>query len=196
MIKLLKYRAALLTVMFGLFGGAISKLLVIDEMTGYYTALASIIALVVNLLVSFLLKGRWNTRLKNNIKIICFALFIALVGFLYMHTKYFIENTFPYSDFENNVSYHVKGSEYTLAAKKFKAEHQYIESDADLVREGFGSPEEKGKVWTQESIDKNWLRLVLSYSLIVIFFVGLVSVLIEVLISQYGKSTEKLLEPI
>lgn len=196
MIKLLQYRAALLAVMLGLFGGAISKLLVIDELTGYYTALASIIALVVNLLVSFLLKGRWNTKLKNNIKKICLALFIVLVGFFYMHTKHFIEYTFPYSDFENNVSYHVKGREYTFAAKKFKEEHPYIVSDADLVREGFGSPDEKGKIWTQESIDKNWLSLVLSYSLVVIFFVGLVSVLIEVLISQYGKSTEKLLEQI
>lgn len=196
MIKLLQYRAALLAVLFGLFGGAISKLLVIEELTGYYTALASVIALVVNLLVSFMLKGRWSTKLKNNVKKICLFMFIGLVGFLYMHTKYFIEYTFPYADFENNIGYYVKGSEYTRTAKIFKEQHPYIESDGDLVREGFWSPEEKGKVWTQDSIDKNWLRLILSYSLVVIFFVGLISILIEVLVSQYGKSTEKLLEPI
>ena len=194
MIKLLRYRAALITVLFGLFGGAISKLLVIDEMTWYYTALASVIGLVVNLLVSFLLKGRWSRRMKNHTKMACVLVFLALIATVFLHTKYFIEGTFAYRDFDDQVSYYVKGDEYTAVARKFKEEHPFIESDTDLIQEGFGSPAEKGKAWTKESIQKNMLRLISTYSLIVIFLVALVSILIEVLMGHYAKSTEKTIE--
>jgi hypothetical protein len=196
MIQLLKYRAALLGVLFGLFGGAISQLLAIEEMTLYYTALASIIGLVVNLMVSFMLKGKWNAKMKNTIKAICAFFFVALVATLFMHTKFFIEGTFSYQNFENEVRYYIKGSEYTNVAKKFKEENPYIESDEDLIREGFGSPQEKGKVWTQESIHYNWMKMLSTYCLIVIFFVGLISILIEVLMGRYGKTTSKMIEPI
>src|SRR5690554_7811315 len=108
MIKLLRYRAALITVLFGLFGGVISKLLVIDEMTWYYTALASIIGLVVNLLVSFLLKGRWSKKMRNHTKIACVLIFVALLMTVFIHTKYFIEGTFAYRDYADQVSYYVK----------------------------------------------------------------------------------------
>ncbi|MBD8489938.1 hypothetical protein IFO69_14370 [Echinicola sp. CAU 1574] len=196
MIKLLKYRAALLGVLFGLFGGAISQLLAIEEMTLYYTALASIIGLVVNLMVSFMLKGRWSTKMKNTIKVVCVILFVGLVATLFLHTKFFIEGTFSYSDFEDKVSYYIKGSEYTNVAKKFKEENPYVESDEDLISEGFGSPEERDKVWTQESINRNWMRLLTTYSLIIIFFVALVSILIEVLMGKYGKTTSKMIETV
>lgn len=196
MISLLKYRAALIAVIFGLFGGAISHLLKIEELTFYYTALASIIALVVNLMVSFMLKGKWNTHVKYSLKAVCLFLFAGLILILYTHTRYFLEGTFPYKDFEDQVSYYIKGTEYTPAAKAFKLENPYIHSDEDLIREGFGSPEEKDKVWTQESINSMWMKLITSYCLIVILFVALISVLIEILMTKYGKSTKKMIEEI
>ncbi len=196
MIKLLQYRAALLAILFGVFGGALSQLLAIEEMTLYYTALAGIIGLVVNLLVSFLLKGRWNIKMKNTIKLACVGMFVAMIITLFMHTLFFLEGTFPYRDFEDNVTYHIKGDEYTAVAKSFMEENPYIVSDEDLIREGFGSPSEKGKVWSQSSINKSWLKLLSTYSLLVIFFVGLVSVLLEILMGRYEKSTSKSIEKI
>ncbi|WP_194973115.1 hypothetical protein [Aquiflexum lacus] len=194
MIKLLKYRAALIGVLFGLFGGGLANLLAIEEMALYYTSLATMIALVVNLLVSFLLKGKWNLKIRNQLKYISVGLFFSLIVILITHTKFFLEGTFSYSDFDNNTSYHIKGSEYTQLAKKFKLENPYIESDNDLIREGFGSPEEKGKVWTQDSINQSWLKLLITYSLMVVFFVGLISILIEILMSKYEKTTRKSIE--
>lgn len=194
MIKFLKYRAALIGVIFGLFGGGLANLLAIEEMALYYTSLATMIALIVNLLVSFLLKGKWSLKIRNKLKIVSVGLFFALIFVMLLHTKYFFEGTFSYSDFENNISYHIKGSEYTALAKKFKLENPHIESDKDLIREGFGSPEEKGKVWTQDSINQNWFKLLISYSLLVMFFVGLISVLIEILIGKYGKTIRKEIE--
>lgn len=194
MILLLKYRAAFIAILFGLFGGALSKLLAIDEMVFYYAALASIIGLVVNLMVSFMLKGKWNLNVKYSLKAVCAFLFAALIITLYWHTKYFIQGTFAFENFENETSYYIKGSEYTPIALKFIKENPLVQSDEDLIREGFGSPEEKDKVWTQESIDSTWLKLLMSYSLIIIFFVALISILIEILVGKYGKSTRKLME--
>lgn len=196
MISLLKYRAALIALIFGLFGGAISYLLKIEELAFYYTALATLIALVVNLMVSFMLKGKWNTHTRYSVKAVCLFLFAGLILILYTHTRYFLEGTFPYRDFEGQVSYYIKGTEYTPVAKDFKLENPYIQSDEDLIREGFGSPDEKDKVWTQESINNVWLKLITSYSLIVILFVALISILIEILMSKYGRSTKKLMEEI
>ena len=193
MIVLLKYRAAFIAVLFGLFGGALSKLLAIDEMVFYYAALASIIGLVVNLMVSFMLKGKWNTHVKYSLKAISGILFAALIISLYWHTKFFISGTFAFENFNNDISYYIKGSQYTPIAQRFLQENPLIHSDEDLIREGFGSPAEKDKVWTQESIDANWLKLLTSYCLIVIFFVALISLLIEILLSKYGKSTKKLM---
>lgn len=193
MIILLKYRAIFIGLLFGLFGGALTKLLAIDELAFYYTALASIIAIVVNLMVSFMLKGKWNTHVKYSVKAVCIFLFLALIIALYSHTNYFLRGTFPYRDFEDQVSYYIKGNEYTPIAKKFIEENPYIQSDEDLIREGFGSPDEKDKVWTQASINSNWMKLLTSYSLVIMFFVALVSILLEILISKYGKSTKKIM---
>ncbi|PSR53207.1 hypothetical protein AHMF7605_06520 [Adhaeribacter arboris] len=191
MIKLLQYRALFMSILFGLFGNALSKLLVIDEMTWYYTALASLIGLVVNLLVSFLLKGKWTTRMKNIVKIVCVLFFLGLITTVYLHTKFFMEGTFSYSDFNNKVSYYVKGYEYTAQALKFKNENPRITSDEDLVFEGFGGPKKKHLVWTEQSITDNTLKLIASYSLTIIFFVGIISVLLEVLVVHYGRTTMK-----
>jgi hypothetical protein len=195
MIKLLKFRLTLISVAFAAFGGALYKLLVIDEMSWYYTALANLIALVVNLLVSLLLENKRAKSSINYVKIFSILLFLGFITTVYMHTKYFIEGTFPYSGYDDKVSYYVKGDEYTALAIKYKQEHPNIESDADLVYEGFGSPTEKDKVWTVASIDKNKLRLISSYVLVVIFFVGIVSVLLDVLSRSYGKTRPKRPKP-
>ncbi|MBC7913121.1 MAG: hypothetical protein H7Y07_03265 [Pyrinomonadaceae bacterium] len=191
MINLLKYRAALIGIMFGLFGGGLSKLLVIDEMSGYYTALSSLLALIISLLISFLLKGRWNRHVRNNIKIISIVLFAGFIYSIYLHTILFTEGTFRFKSFEGNTSYYVKGDVYTFVALAFKKNNPQIISDEDLVREGFESPDEKGKIWTPKSIRKSLIKLISSYSLVVISFVSIISILMEVLIGHYKHSTLK-----
>ena len=134
--------------------------------------------------------------MKNHTKVACVLIFVVLIATVFLHTKFFIEGTFAYAGYDDQVSYYVKGDEYTAVARKFKEEHPFIESDSDLIHEGFGSPAEKGKVWTKESIQKNMLRLISTYSLIVIFLVSLISILIEVLMGRYAKSTEKTIEAV
>jgi hypothetical protein len=121
-------------------------------------------------------------------------LFFGLIASVYLHTKYFIECTFPYEDFDGKVSYYIKGDAYSPLAKEFKRTHPAIQSDADLIREGFESPKYKGKVWTPESVQKNTLKLISSYTVFVLVFVSIVSILTEVLVGRYGKTTTKTME--
>lgn len=194
MIKLLKYRAALLGVLFGLFSNGLSQLFPIDGMTGYYTALASLLALVVNMLVSFLLKGQWNKAMRNRVKITSVVLFFGLIAAVCLHTKFFHDCTFPYEDFDGKVTYYIKGDEYTPLAKEFIRTHPVIQSDEDLIREGFLAPENRDVVWTKDSIKKNTFKLAFSYGLFVLVFVSIVSILTEVLAGRYGKTTTKTME--
>ena len=191
MIEFLKSRAALIGALFGLFGGVLSKLLVINEMSSYYSALASLLSLIISLMVSFLLKGKWNRALRNKLKLISLALFTGFIASIYLHTMNFKGSTFPFTDFQGNTQYYIKGDVYKPAALEFRKENVQIDSDGDMIREGFGSPDEKDKAWTQKSIDDNELKLVFSYSLVILFFVSLVSVLIEVLVGHYHKFTLK-----
>ena len=80
MIALLKYRVLFITLLFTIFGGALSLLLKIDEMESYYPALAALIALSVSLLISLLTKGRWTTSFKNKVKITATLLFYLVFG--------------------------------------------------------------------------------------------------------------------
>lgn len=188
MLVLLKLRVAFITLLFGLFGSALSLLLKIDELKNYYPALAALIALCVSFLISFLLKNKWNISFRNKIKKIAFLLFVLFLISSFIHTYFFINSVFKYKDFSGNISYYVKGSEYTQAAIKCRKEHPNISSDAAMIVNCFESPEEKTEAWTEESINRNTLLLIISYCFVIIFFVGTISLLTEVLASKYSKS--------
>ena len=155
MVTFLKLRVVFITLLFGLFGGALSYLLKIDEMQSYYPSLAALIALCVILMISFLIKAK------------C------------------INSVFKYRDFNGDVSYYVKGRVYTEAAIKCRKDHPKITSDAAMMVACFESPEEKTEAWTEESINNNIFLLITSYCLVIIFFVGTVSLLTEILASKY-----------
>ncbi len=195
MEKLLKARVLVITALFGLFGFALPKLLEMDELQSYYNALTPLLALVVSFLISFMLKAKWSIKLRNTLKMISVLVFVLLLGIVFLHTHLYIKDTFRYSDFEGNVgTYYVKGNVYTARAKQFLSEHPEFESDSELVKEGFGGPEGKNLVWTQESINNNILWLITSYSLLVIILVALLSMILEILVLNYSKSNKKLME--
>ncbi len=53
----------------------------------------------------------------------------------------------------------------------------------------FESPEEKTEAWTEESINNNTIKLIISYCAVIIFFVGTVSLLTEILASKYSSQS-------
>ncbi len=186
MVAFLKLRVVFITLLFGLFGGALSYLLKIDELQSYYPALAALIALCVSLLISFLIKGRWTVVFRNKIKKMSAILFSLFLIAAFIHTYLFINSVFKYKDFTGEVSYYVKGSVYTEAALKCKKDHPKITSDAAMMYACFESPEEKTEAWTEESINNNVFMLIVSYCAVILFFVGTVSLLTEILASRYS----------
>ena len=192
MIKLLKYRVLFITLLFGLFGGALSLLLKVDEMQTYYPALAMLIALCISLLISFLIKGKWNTSFRNKLKLTATILFIFFLISAAFHTYYFLNNTFKYAGFDGKEAYYVRGSIYTPAAIKCRQDHPAITSDAGMLEICFEGTEGKMQAWTEQSINNNIMTLIISYCTVILFFVAVVSLLTEILALKYDKSNKKL----
>ncbi|MFZ1675786.1 MAG: hypothetical protein WAT91_00855 [Saprospiraceae bacterium] len=193
MDKTLTIRAALITAMFGLFGGALVKLLKIDELQEYYYALTPLLALIVSFIISFLLNGKRTVKMRNKLRVISVVAFVGLLIMLFFHTRMYLSSTFRAKDFDDTVGFYVKGNDhsYTPAALKFKAEHPSITSDADLITEGFGGPDGKSSAWTQESIDNNILWLITSYSLVIILFVAILTMMLEILTKKESQTAKK-----
>ncbi len=188
MIAILKYRILFITILFGAFGGALSLLLRIEDMKNYYPSLAVLIALAVTLLISFLIKAKWETKFRNNLKIAATALFVLFLISAFLHTYYVIDRTFEYREFDQ-VNRYVKG-DYSAAAIEYKKKHLYQKDEEALYNE-FGGTSGIEIYWTKESINKNILLLIMTYCCLVMFFVGCISLLVEILSSKYGKSTKK-----
>ncbi|TAL44339.1 MAG: hypothetical protein EPN92_08985 [Chitinophagaceae bacterium] len=190
---ILQYRVAFITALFAIFGGALTLLLQIDEMETYYRSLAPLLALVVSLFISFMLKMKWSTKARNFLKVIISVLFGLLLIAVYMYTKFFLKATFPFRDSEDKVAYYVKGDKdsYTQVATDFRKKNPGITSDAEMIRMGFEGPHNKRYAWTEESISNNILWLITGYCIVVILFVGAVSFLSEILSLKYPKSTKR-----
>ena len=111
------------------------------------------------------------------------------------HTFYFIHDTFKYEDFGGKTAYYVKGSVYTEAAMNCKRKHPEITSDAAMLELCFEGLEGKMQAWSEDSIKTNVYMLIISYGVLVLFFVATVSLLCEVLVLKYTKSHSKLQGP-
>lgn len=192
MVSFLKYRVVFITLLFSLFGGALSLLLKIDEMQTYYPALAALIALSVSLLVSLLTKGKWTTSFRKKIKVAATVLFLLFLATIAFHTYYFINNTFKFVNFGGKVAYHVKGSTYTDAALRCRADHpSEITSDAKMLELCFEGLPGKTDAWPEDSIKQNVFKLIASYSVVILFFVATISLLTEVLASKYTRHKQR-----
>jgi amino acid transporter len=193
MASLLKFRVVFITLLFGIFGSALTLLLQIDEMESYYRSLAPLLALVISLFISFMIKMKWNIKTRNKLKIIVSVILLMLLISIFFYTRLFLKATFPFRDINDKVAYYVKGNKdsYTQVALDFKAKNPSITSDAELIRNGFEGPHNKRFAWTEESISNNILNLIAGYCIVIILFTGIISLLSEILVLKYPKSTKK-----
>lgn len=177
----LQARVIVITLLFTIFGQGLTRLLKIDEMASYYEALAPLLALVISLLISLLIKGRKTKTLARKIRIASVILFGCLLIAVALYTQLFIKSTFKFAGFDDSYAYYVKGNSgaYTRIALDFKQKHPEISSDDDLIREGFGGPVNKSKVWTENAIQQNLQYLIFGYCIVVMLFAGIISLLCE-----------------
>lgn len=186
--KVLNNRVTYITVIFGLFGGAISLLLKIEEMKTYYPALAILIALLVSLLVSLLIKGKRNPKIRYVFKITAAILFLLFLVCAVLHTNYIINRTFEYHEFDENNRY-VKGvySDSGLVARK-----KYpMLNDEQILYQKMGGTDGIEIYWTKSSVDSNIFLLIISYCGVVMFFVASITFLTEVLAEEENKPNRK-----
>lgn len=177
-LKVLNDRVTYITLLFGLLGGALSLLLKIEDMKAYYPALASLIALVVSLLVSFLIKGKRDRKSKNRLKVWASILFVLFLGFAGIHTKYVITKTFEYHEFDE-VNRYVKGN-YSDTAIALKKRFPHL-NDEQILYQQMSGPDSIKQYWTAESVDTNIFLLIASYCGVILCFVAVVTLLTEIL---------------
>jgi hypothetical protein len=189
MITILKYRILFITLLFGAFGGALSLLLKIEDLKKYYPSLAILIALIVTLLMSFLIKAKWTVKYRNKLKVFAITLFLLFLATAFLHTFYIINNTFEYREFDE-MSRYVKGA-YSPAAIEYKKGHGF-QKDEEALRNYFGGPSGIELYWTKDSINANIFKLIITYCLLIMFFVASISLLTEVLAGRFAKSTKKI----
>ncbi|RTL60263.1 MAG: hypothetical protein EKK37_05345 [Sphingobacteriales bacterium] len=181
MLSILKSRVILVTALFGVFGGALSLLLKIDEMQRYYVALSMLVAFLISLLLSFLLKGSLKGRMKQTLKIILSVGFVLFIVSALYHTKIFLEKTMAYHyPAGSRTSYLVKANNYSEDGKKRKALNAAM-TDEELLYQQLGGPGGKRHLWDSGEIDSNTFSLITSYIILIIFFSGSVFALLEIL---------------
>jgi hypothetical protein len=186
--KVLIKRAAYITLLFGLFGGALTLLLKIEVMQAYYPALASLIGLLVSLLVSFVIIGKRGTKIRNRFKIAAILLFMLFILCALLHTNLIITRTFEYNEFDETNRY-VKGdySERGLVEKK-----KYpMLTDEQLLYKKMGGVDGIEILYAKASVDQNIFLLIISYCGVVIFFVAAITFLTEVLAEVEGRKKRK-----
>lgn len=188
MITLLKYRVLLVTFLFGAFGGALSLLLKIEDLKTYYPSLAVLIALTVSLLISFLIKARWETGFRNKLKVAATLLFVLFLVSAFVHTYLIINRTIEVREFDT-MSRYVTG-DYSAAGLAYIKAHP-TQTDKEALYNEFGGAEGVPIYWTPTSINNNILLLIITYCAVVLFFVACISLLAEILSGKYGKRGKK-----
>lgn len=183
-LKVLNNRVTYITVLFGLFGGGLSLLLKIEDMKTYYPALASLIALVISLLVSLLIKGKRDRKSRNRFRISAVILFLLFLGFAAIHTKYVITKTFEYHEFDE-VNRYVKGV-YSDTAIALKKNFPQL-SDEKMLYQKMSGVDSIKQYWTPESVDANLFILIATYSGLVLCFVAVITLMTEILAEEEGR---------
>jgi len=187
MITFLKYRIAVVTLFFTAFGGAMAKIFNVDELTTRYLGFSFLIALIINLLVSFLLKGPWNTMIRKKAQLISVVLTVFLIAAFVVHVGTYEGRVFRYRVFDGD-TYLVKGDAYSwLGDSLHRAKPTFTSGD---ILNYLGGPSQNSLLWEETSLIRNRILLVGTFIAVVIFFSSVASLLLEVLTTRYNKKTK------
>jgi len=165
---ILRYRILVLTVFFAVLGLGLSLILKFGEFKWYYLAGTPVLALVIGLLSNFFTDTEWNKKIREKATLVSLVLSVLFLVSLIIHLLVFNKSTFRYKDVKHVVRTYIKGNEYTETAEKYKKENPHLTSDVDLLYEGFGGTESRGYVWTQSSISRSTIQLIISYGFVIL----------------------------
>ncbi len=177
---LIRYRVLIIAAFFALVGIALSVLVKVEELRWYYISLAPLLAVLVGFLILFLLKKESSKRILGKLKSIAVAFFAAFIIGLFFYISLFNRSTFQFVHANGKATYHIKGNKtsYSEAALAFKKQNPGI-SDDELIRLGFVNPDNKKWAWSEDSIKKNSLSLVIGYCILIVLLAAFLSFISE-----------------
>ena len=197
-VVFINYYALIATVIFGLFGSALINFLEIPELKLRYSGIASLFGFVLILIIKLFLKTKNTKTTKLFIKIIAAVLLVALIYCYNRFDTTFDRVTFKYTDANDSTALYIKGTDAGLQpsaaffkdrnAKKFGN----IPSDQSMI-DHFGGINIRENinhvydVWTQDSVVQNKNKLINSYMIMALLFVGTIYFLVEALMSFFQK---------
>lgn len=195
-IKFINAQALIVTSIFGLFGGALTKFLGIPELTLRYMSIASLLGLVLILLINLLLKVSKKASVKLILKIIAIVLFVVLVISFFRYDRLFGDVTFEYTDIDSVKTNFIKGTEKGMQQsaseflERFIKDNGRIPTDQEFLDNAGGIYEKAGinnvaKVWTPASILSNKRLLIQSYILMAMLFLASIYFITEVILNFY-----------
>lgn len=184
MIAFLKYRIAVVTIFFTAFGGAMAKIFEVDELAARYLGFSFLIAVVMNLLVSFLLKGEWNVGIRKKTQRIAIILFVLLIASFAVHVTAYEGRVFRYHVFDGD-TYLVKGDRYTPLGDSLQRSKPTF-TPGDILNH-LGGPSQNSLLWDNDSLVHNRIILVGTFVMVVIFFSAIASLLLEILTIRYRR---------
>ncbi|MEO8416977.1 MAG: toll/interleukin-1 receptor domain-containing protein [Ginsengibacter sp.] len=186
--KILRYRTMLTVVVFTLLVAAVTGIFGIRSLRIQYIALSGSTLLVTSMLVLSLLKSKLRYKIKSRLQLISILLFVLFVGALAFHIYYFQSNTFLYTGFGGKAAYYIKGNNFMPLGDSLRTAHPYM-TEADLLKKFLGGPGHANSLWVPASIISAKVKIIYSYTIVIIFFSLFISVLVELLAIKY-KTTQ------
>ena len=160
-------------VLFAAFGGFLAGIAPPQAADARFSVgISSFFALIILFTIAALTKKKY--RRAWIITAVVLFIFSAVAAYYYKTT--FDALTFEYPPGSTMVE-HVAGTELTSAAREYKQKHEGI-SNAQLLA-NFGGLPNKGKVWTEESVNSVRTKLVASYVVLVLLIAGAIFGLTE-----------------
>lgn len=160
-------------ILFAAFGGFLAGIAPPQAADAKFAVgISSFLALIILLTIAILSKKKYQKAWI----IAAVALFIAAIGAAYHYKTNYDTLTFEYPPGSTRVE-HIAGTELTPRAKDYKLKNGGI-SNAQLIAK-FGGLENKGKVWTEESVNSARTKLITSYVVLVLTIIAAVFALTE-----------------
>jgi NADH:ubiquinone oxidoreductase subunit 3 (subunit A) len=160
-------------ILFAAFGGFLAGIAPPQAADAKYAVgISSFLALIILLTAATLSKKKYQKAWI----IAAIALFIAAIGAAYYYKITYDALTFEYPPGSTQVE-HITGTELTPRAKDYKQKNNGISNAQLLAR--FGGLENKGKVWTEESVNSARTKLIASYVVLVLAIAAAIFALTE-----------------
>jgi hypothetical protein len=181
--QILVRAAQVVTFLFAISSGFLKKVAP-PESSQFCVGLASLLALCIYLLLSVLSAKTLKNRAAVRLWVIlggAFAVIAAASALIYFNNR--ARLTFVYPSDKPDGEY-IAGTEYTPRAREFSQAHGLSGSE---VLAKFGGPPNRHYVWTQESINRAQLILVVNYLIFTLSISTAVFCLVEIKAAQ-GRS--------